>query len=386
MSDLDDYEYFKLRKEAKTYISKVFTFGGSNTERLRNVKMVVEGSDSLHLGEIEGVLCLRLTGNIRKTQVSALVTQDDNGVKRLTLQTFKETGGDWIRSVEKEEFTFRPDEFNRLLGFLSQIEFIDLSNEDNFQIEDISTKSGPKTIIDASDRGIVSRIRSMPEEQRSGLLGALQQSLSHEEINILLGRKQGLKEYEEHMRLSDWSEADWQDFFERQQWVFGYGLDYRMMRQFEREVTVGGGGTDNRNKPVIDFLMTFTDYTVLVEIKTPGTRIFSTTRRGRAGTWEFSRDFTSAVSQIIEQKAEWLSYAQTGEHYNKAGEALTTRTRNARSILVIGSRDEFTRSGNLRDATIMRDTFELFRRESRSIDIVTFDELLERARFITRSQ
>jgi len=27
----------------------------------------------------------------------------------------------------------------------------------------------------------------------------------------------------------------------------------------------------------------------------------------------------------------------------------------------------------------MRDTFELFRRENRSIDIVTFDELLERA-------
>jgi len=34
----------------------------------------------------------------------------------------------------------------------------------------------------------------------------------------------------------------------------------------------------------------------------------------------------------------------------------------------------------------MRDTFELFRRENRSIDIVTFDELLERARFITRSR
>jgi hypothetical protein len=28
----------------------------------------------------------------------------------------------------------------------------------------------------------------------------------------------------------------------------------------------------------------------------------------------------------------------------------------------------------------------LFRRENRSIDIVTFDELFERARFITRSQ
>jgi hypothetical protein len=124
---------------------------------------------------------------------------------------------------------------------------------------------------------------------------------------------------------------------------------------------------------------------VLVEIKKPNTAIFKQSRGGRAGTWEFSPEFTSAVSQIIEQKAEWLAFAQTGEHHNKAGTgALTARTRNAKSILVIGSRDEFARSGNVRDERVMRDTFELFRREMRSIDIVTFDELLERARFITR--
>jgi hypothetical protein len=34
----------------------------------------------------------------------------------------------------------------------------------------------------------------------------------------------------------------------------------------------------------------------------------------------------------------------------------------------------------------MRDTFELFRRDTRSVEIITFDELLDRARFITRDQ
>lgn len=387
MSDESEYDYFKLRKQAKTYLSKVFTFNEWNSERVRQVRMVIEGNDRVHLGEIEGAMCLRLTGNVRKTQVSALVTQDDKRIKRLTLQTFKTRAGDWVQAIEKDEFTFRADEFTRLLSFLSQIKFIDLSNEENFQIEDISTKAGPKAIIDASDRGIIDQIKSMTDRQRSSLLHALQQSLTAEEINILLGRRRGLQEYEEHMRLRDWSEVQWQDFFEREQWVFGYGLDYRVMRQFGREMMVGGGGSDNRNKPVIDFLMSFTDYTVLVEIKTPDTPIFTASRRGRAGTWEFSREFMSAVSQIIEQKAEWLSFAQTGEHYNKSGtEVLTARTRNAKSILVIGSRDEFSRSDNSRDTNVMRDTFELFRRENRSIDIVTFDELLERARFITRSR
>jgi hypothetical protein len=164
------------------------------------------------------------------------------------------------------------------------------------------------------------------------------------------------------MHLLDWREAQWQDFFGREQWVFGYGLDYRMMRQFDREMTVGGGGTDNKNKPVIDFLMSFTDYTVLVEIKTPDTPIFTASRRGRAGTWEFSREFMSAVSQIIEQKAEWLSFAQTGEHHNRAGTNRPARScthvvGTCRSAARSTSRTPFrVYSANL-GAAVMRRTF-----------------------------
>lgn len=383
----DESEFFRLRKAGKTYISKVFAYNERSTERLRQVRMVLDGSDSLHLGEIEGALCLRLSGEKRKTQVTAIVSQDEKMVRRLTLQTFQTRAGGWIQGYEEDEFSFRDDEFARLLSFLRQIEFIDFSNEGNFQIEDISTQAGPKAIIDASDREIVVRIRAMAEGQRKAVIQALRGSLTGEEINVILGRRQGLEEFESHMAASDWKEANWQEFFDRQQWVFGYGLDYRVMQQFDREMVVGGAGTDNKNKPIVDFLGTFTDYTVLVEIKRPDTPIFKTGRGGRAGTWEFSPEFTSAVSQVLEQKAEWLAYAQGSEHWNKAGtQKLEARTRDAKTILVIGSRDEFEASGNSRSAQIMRDTFELFRRDSRTIDILTFDELLERARFITRSE
>lgn len=385
MSDEKDFEFFKLRQAAKTYISKVFSFNSRNAERVRQVRMVIEGSDRLHLGEIEGALCLRLTGNSRKTQVSALVTQDENQIKRLTLQTFKSRSGGWIESVEKDEFTFRGEEFTRLLTFLRQIEFIDMSNDQNFQIEDISSQPGPKAIIDASDRNLVERIKHLSGAQRDAVLREIQQSLTDDEVNTLLGRKQGLEEFETQIG-GNWSETQWQDFFDREQWVFGYGLDYRIMRQFSREAVVGAGGIDNQNKPVTDFLMTFTEYTVLVEIKRPGTAIFRQAKGGRAGTWEFTTDFTSAVSQILEQKAEWSSFAETGEHYDKiTGRRLTARTRNARCILVIGSRAEFEGAVSEREANLKRDTFELFRRECRSIDIITFDELLERAQFIARS-
>ncbi|WP_246786940.1 Shedu anti-phage system protein SduA domain-containing protein [Rhizobium leguminosarum] len=94
----------------------------------------------------------------------------------------------------------------------------------------------------------------------------------------------------------------------------------------------------------------------------------------------------SAISQAIEQKAEWLAFAQSGEHFDRnGGSLLEARTRNAKTILVIGSRDEFTPSRSARDTRLMRDTFELFSLETRTIDIVTFDKVFDRARFITRS-
>ena len=80
---MDDANFFKLRKSGKTYISKVFKFDEKHIERFRHVRMVIEGSDSLHFGEIEGAMCLRLTGEKRKTQVTALVSQDEQQVRRV---------------------------------------------------------------------------------------------------------------------------------------------------------------------------------------------------------------------------------------------------------------------------------------------------------------
>ncbi len=383
--DDEEKKYFELRKEGKTYLSKVFEEGRINPERVRLAHAVFEGTQRAVLGEIGGALCLRLTGDQRKTQVTALVSQDDSGIKRLSLQTFQSRKGGWYQGDEKQAFTFRSGEFERLLEFLNRIKFIDLSNERGFHIEDISVGHGPKIITDASDRSLIERIKRLGDSDRESLFRSLYADLSQEEINLLLGRRQALEEFTAQLGSSSWTEPQWQDFFEKQSWVFGYGLDYRIMRPFGREMVVGTAGTDNRDKPTVDFLMNFTDYTVLVEIKKPDTPIFQNRRAGRAGTWRFSNDFMDAVSQVLEQKAEWLAAAQTGEHFDKSGtRRLEARTRDAKTILVIGSSTEFEQSGNRREAMVKRDTFELFRRDTRTLEILTFDELLERAKFITK--
>jgi len=386
--DDDDLKYFNLRKEGKTYFSKLFTWSASDEEGKRNVTIVFENSDEQTIGELDGALCLRLSGQKRKTQVTALVTQDDKKVKRLTLQTFKNrttAGEEWFATSDKHEFTFRQGEFERLLEFLQRIRFVDLTNKGRFQIEDISTQSDRKIIVDAQDRNLFNAIKELSSDERRNLLLGLHNELTNDDVNVLLGRKQALAEFKEQYARQDWDEPTWQSFFEREQWVFGYGLDYRIMRTFDREMAVGSSGTDNKEKPVVDFLQNFTDYTVLVEIKLPETPIFRPKKGGRSGTWEFSREFVSSVSQVLEQKAEWLASAQTGDKYSKDGRRkLSARTRNAKTILVIGSSKEFSQCESVRDREIMEDTFELFRLENRTIDIITYDELLERAEFITR--
>ena len=379
----DGAEYFQSRLDGRNYISKMFTYDARDLVGERNVIMVMEGTEDQILGHIDGALCLRISGLKRKTQVTAVVTQDEKKVTRLTLQKFQSRNDGSVQGYAEDSFTFRADEFDRLVNFLDQIKFIDLSNKERFRIDDISTGKGRKAIIDASDVQIVERIRALTFEDREAVLRSLSESLSTREVNLLLGRRQALEKFEQQIDGTEWAERNWQDFFEKQQWIFGYGLDYRILRQFDREATMAAGGMDNRNRPVADFLTTFTDYTALVEIKLPSTPIFAN-KGGRAGTRQFSSQFMSAVSQILEQKAEWLSFAASGEHFNRQGQKLEARTRNAKAILVMGRSSELVLDGNQRETNVLRDTFELFRQQMRSIDIVTYDELLERARFIAR--
>ena len=88
------------------------------------------------------------------------------------------------------------------------------------------------------------------------------------------------------------------------------------MSVFDREMNLSAVGTDNKEKVIVDFLMTFSDYTVIVEIKKPDTPIFLKTKN-RSGTWTFHSDFIEAISQVLEQKAEWLILSQNNNLYGE---------------------------------------------------------------------
>jgi Domain of unknown function (DUF4263) len=120
------------------------------------------------------------------------------------------------------------------------------------------------------------------------------------------------------------------------------------------------------------------NFTVIVELKRPDTALFETDKN-RSESWRLSRDLTYAVSQILTQKAEWEIKSET-KQFTESGQPISQSTVDPKTILIIGHTDQF--KGITKEALIKKKTFELFRRNSRAIEIVTYDELLERAKFI----
>ena len=91
-------------------------------------------------------------------------------------------------------------------------------------------------------------------------------------MNIVSGRRAGLNEFREQLyEKDDWKETDWQDFFQKNPWIFGHGLDYKFLSILQKEMTVSDIDGDGKDAVKTDFLAGATDFTVLVEIKTPQT-------------------------------------------------------------------------------------------------------------------
>jgi len=67
--------------------------------------------------------------------------------------------------------------------------------------------------------------------------------------------------------------------------------------------------------------------------------------------------------------------------YDKQGNEVKQNTYDAKIFLIFGSWDEINNCSD-KEQNIKEKTFELFRRDSRNIEIITYDELYDRASFI----
>ena len=394
-----EYEYFKMRNPVMIYVSKVFpskSFVGDIPKQKRFIRKVFDKSEDNEFVKVKGEIVLRSSPSGRD-QVSVVVVSDnDERSMSLTLQKFRNNPKSGLKPVEDSSFTFYQREFLALLKFLSDLKFLDLSDGNRFVVNDkenlkekISLWIQPPTddgvLIHNRDAQLLGLLSGIDGKARESLLKSLRnKALSHEDLNILSGRKDGFETFKTELfrDKQEWNEKNWQTFFESNSWIFGYGLDYRFLNIVQKEASVSNVDLDGKHTVIADFLMGDSRFTVLVELKRPDTPLFEK-GGNRSKSWRLSRDITDAISQILTQKAEW-EFKSHSEQFGSDGKVLNEKTIDPKTLLIIGQTSQF--KGDDRDSRIKAKTFELYRRNSRNIEIITFDELYERASFIVNNK
>ena len=188
-------------------------------------------------------------------------------------------------------------------------------------------------------------------------------------------RKGVLCRFEEMLNNESLSENDWQDFFEDNTWIFGFGLRYQILRIVQSQPQYGGATINGRGGQRGDFLSATeadTKFTCLVEIKKPTTALLQN-EQYRRGAWGISKELSGAISQVQVNCAQWEIFgANAPQNRELLGDIYTV---SPKGIVVVGKTNEL-------DSHDKRNSFERFRREIRNPEIITFDELYERAKFI----
>ncbi|WP_409028832.1 Shedu anti-phage system protein SduA domain-containing protein [Gracilimonas sediminicola] len=189
--------------------------------------------------------------------------------------------------------------------------------------------------------------------------------------------------YSDKYGLRPGEEYIWHHFLKNHDWILGLNLDLRFIIDFIDEQKVGIESSKGKNSPQTD-LLGITDFTTLVELKHSNTDIFKKNKsKGRANTWDFTSDFIEGVSQSLGQKFELDKSFEVKDFIDDEGNRLNKTNIHSidpHTILLIGNKKrEFPIDDSNDTNLIKNNTLQRFRRNNRNIDILTYDELFERA-------
>lgn len=318
-----------------------------------------------------------------RTQIKIIFSKNSSEAR--TLEIAKFVGG-------KEKETLRLNNIctNQLKAFLSFLTDIDVSsfnekqttlssNNDNAEI----FKNFMEIMENGEGEDILKQILASDNITSHDIVSTGYRKTQLEIFRKLL-EEDYINEYKKDVlnNPSTQDEKAWQEFFTSNQWIFGYGLDYKFQNILQKEFHTSNTDAAGKGSVIADFLIGDKRFTSFVEIKLPTTTLFSG-RQNRSGCWKLSSDLLDSYSQILEQKACGEIKIEQEELYDENEELITQRAYDSKTFLIIGSLKSLEESNcSAKEKKIKFKTFELFRRDSRKVDIITYDELYERAKFI----
>jgi hypothetical protein len=171
--------------------------------------------------------------------------------------------------------------------------------------------------------------------------------------------------------LASSDEGAWQGLLMRESWVISQ-IYAEPLVVIKEQAYVGGKSLDNTGGSVVDYLYTnnVSRNALLVEIKTPAAPLL---RTYRGNVMAPSTDLGGGVQQLLQARYSFEEeFRQLVARSSAHLEIVSPHC-----LLVVGNYSTLT------DDTERR-SFELFRRNARQVDVVTFDELVEKAEQLVR--
>lgn len=381
---MDEEKIHKNKRSDKTYVSRALpTIGG-----LLRIASKVFDAEGLHNAVVKKEVVLRTTPT-RRTEVVAKFFDDGRELQVVTIQSFNGVTG----KPQKTHFSFVGSQIPKLLAFFQDIATIDLTSLEKVNI----TNAELRRIALSREQAT-----SLVQDNQDLFVEVLQSEVTTEDVVALGYRKQQLRTFERLLNEPEYfdkvkekkgargAEALWQIFFEKNQWLFGYGLSYFFVTGFDDrklEQVVQGHDLLHRGKRADGVMKTrgIVNAMCFVEIKTHKTPLLDSSAY-RPGCWAPSDELSGAVAQVQATVASAMRnlyglVRPQDEVGNPTGEEVFNYK--PKAFLVVGSLSEFVAEHGANHDKVR--SFELYRNSLVGIDILTFDELYERARFIVDS-
>lgn len=385
MSPDDDYSFVHTRTPGKVIISRSFRTEHGNA---RFASEVVEGAEGLEYATEREEVVLRRTPAGRY-EIKAKFLEDDRRVLSLVIQRF----GWGIYPNEAKAVSLHGAEIDRLLKLILGVKTVSLEDSGKRhippeQLQDIIlNEAQARTLLQGHEELFASLMESEHLQRDLVAIGYRRKELSH--FEQLLADEDFFRAEQERYSCSP--EALWQRFFERNTWIFGYGLSYQFLTALDQrrlEQVVSGADVGGRGKRTDALMKTRARINSLcfVEIKRHDTPLLAA-RSYRPAAWPPSDEVSGAVSQMqvtVQAAVERIGrkLLPEDEQGNPTGEALFNVQ--PRSFLVVGNLEEFRTPAGISETKVR--SFELYRRNVVRPEILTFDELLARAKFIVEHE
>lgn len=249
--------------------------------------------------------------------------------------------------------------------------------------------------------------RALEGHNKNAILAAvktyLEGQVTEQDVQMLIDRRKTLARFaqlltdpeffsRERARLTLTTEGIWQSFFEENVWIFGYGLTLVACEKFSDKkleqitsganIFTGGGKRSDAVMRTKGFLQTL----LFAEIKTHTTDLLMAKQYREPDVYQVSPQVSGAVSQV--QKTSHKAIKQLEDlhrSHSPSGQfQFEVSTIRPRQVVVIGNLSQLTDHGEINNEKMT--SFELYRRDHQGVEILTFDELFERAKFIVDSQ